>query len=727
MPTVEPQYKSEEQQHQQPNIAPVQPQLEIGEPNDQYEQEADSVADMVMQSGPEVQLMASGEDDDSIQMMGNEAHYDVPVMESFSSPEIQTMESEEEESVQMMPEIQKAAVAGGSSGDGEDNSIQLKKDSPPTIQCSANNPDIQLACNCPACTGSGTIQTKPQIQRSGNGSAQASPELSQQIQSSNGKGQALPKDTQQELGSKIGADFSNVNIHTDSNAVQMNKDLGAKAFTNGNDVYFNEGNYNPKSSEGKYLLAHELTHTIQQSGGDVKRKIQRDGDPIEQLSKGNPEPSYLLHMLTSGIWHEWPHVQLFAAKKVLEAYWAGEFDLDADEVELLGTVMFTGGNWDVVAHIKRNEYKKRVDETRPLGPVVEPKSGYYNEVDEDYNYQDKKPNRDPSTATKSDEYDESKVRAAGEKILKSDPKIMNAMIFLAKIKTTDPNGGWAAWEKELNEFITDGGSRRPIVEITDIPFTGLTPKGNKKMKEPHQEIKLSKHNDFSVAVATYLHELNHYIDTWYSSKAAKKDKTVNKRDQSERFYGIDQVDDDTEYKFDQNSTFGKQTVKLTDPTKEDQRNAMPEYFNALLEQILIDLKMPEPQPNEHWTIEDDNFKFRENYKKLGDTPTQNQLDEFFNGVTGDKTQPGVIAMVLGAMAGTYFEWGLQIDLNDPGKLKLSETDQYGVPDLGVEQGFAFEKAAFGFVNLAAHQGVSEDKWGGNFQSNFEKKFWMYLK
>ena len=67
-----------------------------------------------------------------------------------------------------------------------------------------------------------------------------------------------------EMESGFGADFSNVRIHNNSEAHGMSKDLNAQAFTHGNDVYFNEGKYSPRSQEGKVLLAHELTHTIQQ-------------------------------------------------------------------------------------------------------------------------------------------------------------------------------------------------------------------------------------------------------------------------------------------------------------------------------------------------------------------------------------------------------------------------------------------------------------------------------
>ncbi|RPH32886.1 MAG: DUF4157 domain-containing protein [Bacteroidales bacterium] len=102
---------------------------------------------------------------------------------------------------------------------------------------------------------------------------QVSSELTSQLNSTKGQGNPLSDDVSKEMGQNIGGDFSNVRVHTDSNAIQMSKELGAKAFTHGNDIYFNNGQYSPENSSGKHLLAHELTHTIQQ--GKVNANIQR--------------------------------------------------------------------------------------------------------------------------------------------------------------------------------------------------------------------------------------------------------------------------------------------------------------------------------------------------------------------------------------------------------------------------------------------------------------------
>ncbi|MBW2635956.1 MAG: DUF4157 domain-containing protein [Deltaproteobacteria bacterium] len=76
---------------------------------------------------------------------------------------------------------------------------------------------------------------------------------------------------------RFGIDFSKVRIHTDSNVAQMNKALGAKAFTHGPDIYFNAGMYDTNSNDGKRLIAHELTHVVQQTGGQAQRQENPKG------------------------------------------------------------------------------------------------------------------------------------------------------------------------------------------------------------------------------------------------------------------------------------------------------------------------------------------------------------------------------------------------------------------------------------------------------------------
>ncbi|MEL6812873.1 MAG: DUF4157 domain-containing protein, partial [Bacteroidota bacterium] len=119
------------------------------------------------------------------------------------------------------------------------------------------------------------IQKKEDAANSESGSTG----LQDKLSAKSGKGSPMDETTRSQMESGFGADFSGVNIHTDSQAVEMNKGLNALAFTHGNDIYFNEGKYNPETTSGKHLLAHELTHTVQQ--GASKPSIQKNGDDFD--------------------------------------------------------------------------------------------------------------------------------------------------------------------------------------------------------------------------------------------------------------------------------------------------------------------------------------------------------------------------------------------------------------------------------------------------------------
>jgi Domain of unknown function (DUF4157)/A nuclease family of the HNH/ENDO VII superfamily with conserved AHH len=117
----------------------------------------------------------------------------------------------------------------------------------------------------------------PIVQKSAlqNGVASHAPShLESQIHATRGAGSLMDSSTRDFMENRFGVDFSDVRIHTNSSAVQMSQELHAQAFTVGNDVYFNEGKYSPNTDSGKHLLAHELTHTVQQSGSEVK-KLQK--------------------------------------------------------------------------------------------------------------------------------------------------------------------------------------------------------------------------------------------------------------------------------------------------------------------------------------------------------------------------------------------------------------------------------------------------------------------
>lgn len=140
---------------------------------------------------------------------------------------------------------------------------------------------------CAACEEEEQVQRKPLassitpfIQAKSNGGAAITQSLTGSINSSRGNGNAMDGSTRTFMESRFGSDLSHVKIHTGAESVMMNRELNAKAFTVGNDIYFNEGEYNPSSDSGKHLLAHELTHTLQQNGAQqlVQRTVHNGHD-----------------------------------------------------------------------------------------------------------------------------------------------------------------------------------------------------------------------------------------------------------------------------------------------------------------------------------------------------------------------------------------------------------------------------------------------------------------
>jgi Domain of unknown function (DUF4157)/Calpain family cysteine protease len=105
-------------------------------------------------------------------------------------------------------------------------------------------------------------------------SGAASPELESEIQGARGGGQPLADSIRQPMEQAFGFDFSRVKIHADGQADQLNRSIQAKAFTTGQDVFFRQGAYEPGTRGGQELIAHELTHVVQQGGGTVQRRTE---------------------------------------------------------------------------------------------------------------------------------------------------------------------------------------------------------------------------------------------------------------------------------------------------------------------------------------------------------------------------------------------------------------------------------------------------------------------
>lgn len=117
---------------------------------------------------------------------------------------------------------------------------------------------------------SSSVQRKISIQASGEG-GEVSSQWEGELNRARGGGQPLSSTLKEPMERQFGTNFGGVRIHTDGKADNLARSIQAKAFTTGRDVFFRQGAYQPESRGGQELIAHELTHVVQQSGGAIQR------------------------------------------------------------------------------------------------------------------------------------------------------------------------------------------------------------------------------------------------------------------------------------------------------------------------------------------------------------------------------------------------------------------------------------------------------------------------
>jgi len=124
-------------------------------------------------------------------------------------------------------------------------------------------------------------EEKPAQKKESDNAKAEEPDIEKEIIASKSGGKPMEDDVRKEMEKQFSKDFKNVKIHNDGMSYEMCRRINAQAFTHGSHIYFAEGKYNPQNTDGKRLLAHELTHVVQQ-GNEVKRKM---------IQKAPPEPA----------------------------------------------------------------------------------------------------------------------------------------------------------------------------------------------------------------------------------------------------------------------------------------------------------------------------------------------------------------------------------------------------------------------------------------------------
>jgi hypothetical protein len=175
-----------------------------------------------------------------------------------------------------------------------------KKDEAPLTKSQMQGDlDAQTLTRMQQTVGNAAVQ-RFLAQRQADGPSEVQEEAADAIRSKRGSGQALDAGIAEKAGSVMGQDFSDVNVHTDSQSDKLNQQLGAKAFTTGNDIFFRSGAYNPGQSDGQKLIAHELTHVAQQGASppsvqgkmtvnDPNDQFESEADKVADVVMNHPE------------------------------------------------------------------------------------------------------------------------------------------------------------------------------------------------------------------------------------------------------------------------------------------------------------------------------------------------------------------------------------------------------------------------------------------------------
>jgi hypothetical protein len=150
------------------------------------------------------------------------------------------------------------------------------------------SPLLQRKCACggsPGAAGECAECEKKRLQRKADSTGQIPvvPPLVHEVLRS--PGQPLGREARTFMEPRFGHDFSRVRVHTDSRAAESARSVGALAYTVGSDIAFSQGYFNPGTKKGKRLLAHELTHVIQQGHGGhhlQRLSVGSSGDPLEE-------------------------------------------------------------------------------------------------------------------------------------------------------------------------------------------------------------------------------------------------------------------------------------------------------------------------------------------------------------------------------------------------------------------------------------------------------------
>jgi hypothetical protein len=253
------QAKEEEEEAAQPKL---QRQEEEEEAMQTKEEEEEAAQPKLQRQEEEEEAMQAKEEEEEAaqpklqrQEEEEEAMQAKEEEEEAAQPKLQRQE-EEEEAMQAKEEEEEAAQPKLQRQEEEEEAMQAKKEPRANLRDKAKYPVLN--------------GVEPTLLRS------------------RGRGEPLSEEVRRSMEASFGADFSKVRIHTGADAIAMCREMRAKAFTSGSDIYFNEGKFDPESVQGRLLLSHELTHVIQQ--GKAEQQVSEAKIQQNNAKRNEPGP-----------------------------------------------------------------------------------------------------------------------------------------------------------------------------------------------------------------------------------------------------------------------------------------------------------------------------------------------------------------------------------------------------------------------------------------------------
>ncbi len=246
------------------NRLPIQAKMEVGPVNDKHEQEADRVAkEVVRRSSAPPSLLTNRMGVQRVPLADQIAGVQRVEEDELEMKRDDIQRVEEDELEMKRDDIQRV----------EEDELEMKREDVQRVE----EDELEMKREDVQRVEEDELEMKRESDPSYQEGGALENDIEQSIRRAKGGGQSMSSAVMRQMESGFGATFGGVRIHTDAAADKLTRSVQAKAFTTGRDIFFKRGEYNPGSGAGKELLAHELTHTVQQGAASIQQISKTSG------------------------------------------------------------------------------------------------------------------------------------------------------------------------------------------------------------------------------------------------------------------------------------------------------------------------------------------------------------------------------------------------------------------------------------------------------------------